>query len=423
MDKKYLKSVGIYVLTALLSIAFIWYMIYQATGGFDTGVETLPAYPSSERSFLTLEAYIMREERILYSDTEGVVNSLYNDGEKVKINSRVAQVYEGISSGAASQIMAIDDRISILEASDISQSVLQSDTATLDSNIAALLDTMRYKLEVGDLDYALQQSDELLTMLNKRAVIVSSDKLSYGDMIQSLEDEKNKLTNEHYASVGALDVVTPISGYYYSNVDGYEEIFSSSRITAMTLDEFERMKESEPDAELLLNTRGTAVGKIVTDFRWYIACEIDRDNLKSFGEGYTYNVIFPYSGDIELEMKLERVLSQSEDDRVVLFFSSGSVISGFNFLRRQTVEIVDAEYEGYRIPVSAVRVVNGHQGVYTLNGNVVSFKEITPLAEFNGYFIVEEQDKQNDPLYYNKLALYDLVVTRGKNLYDGKIVD
>ena len=180
MDKKYLKSVGIYVLTALLSIAFIWYMIYQATGGFDTGVETLPAYPSSERSFLTLEAYIMREERILYSDTEGVVNSLYNDGEKVKINSRVAQVYEGISSGAASQIMAIDDRISILEASDISQSVLQSDTATLDSNIAALLDTMRYKLEVGDLDYALQQSDELLTMLNRRSVILSAKSESYG---------------------------------------------------------------------------------------------------------------------------------------------------------------------------------------------------------------------------------------------------
>jgi len=134
-------------------------------------------------------------------------------------------------------------------------------------------------------------------------------------------------------------------------------------------------------------------------------------------------VVFPYSGDVELTMTLERVLSQSEDERVVLFFSSGSVTDGFNFLRRQTVEIVSAEYEGYRVPVSAVRVVNGRQGVYTLNGNVISFKEITPLAEFNGSFIVEAQDPQNDPLYYQKLALYDLIVTKGKDLYDGKIVD
>jgi len=422
MDKKYLKSVGIYVLTALLSIAFIWYMIYQATGGFDTGVETLPAYPSSERSFLTLEAYIMREERILYSDTEGVVNSLYNDGEKVKINSRVAQVYEGISSGAASQIMAIDDRISILEASDISQSVLQSDTATLDSNIAALLDTMRYKLEVGDLDYALQQSDELLTMLNRRSVILSAKSESYGDIIEELEAEKSLLTGQ-VSSQTSSDIVTPISGYYYSDVDGYEDIFSSSRITDLTLEEFEKMKQSQPEQALMHNTQGIAACKIVTDYKWYIACEIEREQLKSFGEGYNYTVIFPYSGDVELTMKLERILSQSEDDRVVLFFSSGSVIDGFNFLRRQTIEIVNAEYEGYRVPVSAVRVVNGKQGVYTLNGNIVSFKEIVPLAEFNGYFIVEEQDERNDPLYYNKLALYDLIVTKGKNLYDGKIVD
>jgi len=422
MDKKYLKNVGIYLLTALISIAFIWYMIYQATGGFDTGVETLPAYPSSERSYLTLEAYVMREETILYSGAEGVVNSLYNDGEKVKINSTVAQVYEGISSSTASEIMAIDDRISILEASDISQSVLQSDTATLDTNIAALLDTMRYKLEVGDLDYALQQSDELLTMLNRRTVILSAKSTTYGDLIESLEAEKSQLTGSA-SSGGSRDVITPISGYYYSDVDGYEDIFSSTRITNLTLDDFEKMKNSQPEQSLLRNTQGVASCKIVTDFKWYVACEIHREQLKSFGEGYSYNVVFPYSGDVELTMKLERILSQSEDERVVLFFSSGSVIDGFNFLRRQTIEIVDAEYAGYRVPVSAVRVVNGKQGVYTLNGNVISFKEIVPLAEFNGYFIVEEQDERNDELYFNKLALYDLIVTKGKNLYDGKIVD
>ena len=422
MDKKYLKSVGIYVLTALLSVAFIWYMIYQATGGFDTGVETLAAYPSSERSVLTLEAYVMREETILYSELEGVVNSLYADGEKVKINSTVAQVYEGLSSDTAGQIMAIDDRISILKASDISTSVLRSDTAALDNDISSLLLTMRYKLEVGDLDYALQQSDELLTLLNRRSVILSAKSETYGDIIESLEHEKTQLTGS--ASGGsANDVVTPISGYYYSDVDGYEDIFSSSKITDLTLDGFEKMKNSQPDGALLHNTQGIAACKIVTDYKWYIACEIQREQLKSFGEGYSYNVIFPYSGDAELTMKLEKILSQSEDDRVVLFFSSGSVTDGFNFLRRQTIEIVNAEYEGYRVPVSAVRVVNGKQGVYTLNGNVVSFKEIVPLAEFNGYFIVEEQDERNDPLYYNKLALYDLIVTKGKDLYDGKIID
>jgi len=146
MDFKYLKNVGKYVLTAILSVVFIWYIVYQATGGFDSGVDTMPAYPSTERSTLTLEAYIMREETLLYSRGDGVVNSLYNDGEKVKINSTVSQVYEGVSSGVGSKIMALDEKINILEASDISESVTLSDTTTLDAGIAELMNTMRYKL-------------------------------------------------------------------------------------------------------------------------------------------------------------------------------------------------------------------------------------------------------------------------------------
>ncbi len=423
MDLKYLKNIGVYVLTALLSIAFIWYIIYQATGGFDTGVETIPAAFSTERETITLEAYILREERVLYTKRDGAVNSLYANGEKVKINSTVAQAYDGGGEGIGSAVMAIDERIDILRASDISNSITLSDTTSLDAQIGSLLDTMRYKLEVGDLDYALRRCDELLTNLNRRSIIVENSK-GYADEIKSLESEKAQLTGSINSALGAQDVVTPVSGYYYSDVDGYEEIFASSKITDMTIADFEAMINSEPSAEVLHNTQGLAACKIVTDYKWYIAVEIDRDDLKSFGEGYNYDVIFPYSGDEQLTMRLERILSESENDRIILFFSSGSVIDGFNFLRRQTVEIVTSEYTGYRVPVSSVRVVNGHQGVYVLNGNVISFKEIVPLAEFNGYFIVEQQQtSEKDPLAKAKLALYDLIVTKGKDLYDGKIVD
>lgn len=423
MDIKYLKNVGIYLLTAILSLVVIWYIVYQATNGFSADVETMSAALSTERSTLTLEAYVMRQEKVLYSRRDGVVNPLYADGERVRSRSVVAQVYESGSSEAGNRIMEIDEKISVLEASDISESITLSDTTTLDSSIAVLLNKMRYRIAVGDTSYALQKTNELLTMLNKRSIIVTSDKNGYADLITRLKDEKESLTRTMSGLSAGTDVVTSVAGYFYSEVDGYEELFSSSKITFMTLDEFDTLIHSKPDEFLLNNTNGKGICKVVTTYKWYIACEITRDQLKNFGEGYTYTVIFPYSGDVELKMKLERILSESENDRIVLFFSSGSIQENFNFLRHQTVEIVDAEYTGYRVPVSSVRVVNGRQGVYTLTGNTIDFKEIVPLAEFNGYLIVEEQDAQNDELYYRKLALNDLIVTRGKNLYAGKIVE
>ena len=49
-------------------------------------------------------------------------------------------------------------------------------------------------------------------------------------------------------------------------------------------------------------------------------------------------------------------------------------------------------------------------------------KMITPLVEIDGNLIVEEQDKVNDPDHALKLGFYDAIITKGKNLYEDKII-
>ena len=50
-------------------------------------------------------------------------------------------------------------------------------------------------------------------------------------------------------------------------------------------------------------------------------------------------------------------------------------------------------------------------------------RRIDALAQVNGYVVCAEQDPQGDPDYALKLGLYDQVITKGKNLYDGKIIN
>ena len=121
-------------------------------------------------------------------------------------------------------------------------------------------------------------------------------------------------------------------------------------------------------------------------------------------------------------MSLQRIVTSGEDDSIVLVFSTGNVPEGFNFLRKQSVEVVQQSYTGYRVPVSAVRIIDGKQGVFVKKGNLAVFKEITALVEIDGYFIVAQQDKQNDENYADKLGMYDLIITKGKNLYENKII-
>ena len=69
------------------------------------------------------------------------------------------------------------------------------------------------------------------------------------------------------------------------------------------------------------------------------------------------------------------------------------------------------------MPTSARRVVDSKLGVYVLTGMQVKFVEVKVLFTDGDYMICEKQTSDG-----NVLRLYDEVIVKGKNLYDGKII-
>lgn len=425
MDTQFLKNVASYIFSAILSLLLIAYVLYHLFGSIDSEIETMAAEIVKGRETITLDGYVMRSETVLYASRQGDVNYLYADGTKVKKGAAVANVYASGGENVRAQIIELDRKLDLLRASNLGENITVSDTKAIDAQIAKLFSVIRHRIRSGDLEYALRKKDELLVLLNKRRIIVQNVK-SYDDKIQSLTAQRSGLTSQ--LTNITETVYTPISGYFFSGLDGYESVFNASKLQNLSLDEFYAMMEAEPAATY---TGGYGIGKLVSDYYWYIACPVTTDRLRFFTPGAKYNVVFPYSSDTEIQMTLSKVIQQTDESRAVLIFGTGTIPQNFNFLRKQTIHIVRDTYTGYRVPVSAVRIVDGKQGVYTLNGNFVRFKLIEPLFESEGYFIVNEYEKVNEEkrsaAFENGgagyLALYDLIITKGKKLYDGRIVD
>ena len=79
--------------------------------------------------------------------------------------------------------------------------------------------------------------------------------------------------------------------------------------------------------------------------------------------------------------------------------------------------VVKKEYSGLKVPRSALRVVDSKRGVYVLTGMQVKFVEVNVLFTYGDYMICEKQTSDS-----TVLRLYDEVIVKGKNLYDGKII-
>ena len=254
-----------------------------------------------------------------------------------------------------------------------------------------------------------------------------------------LEGEKASLRTGLGANLGS--VYSASAGYFFSDADGYGNIFSSDRIDSMTFDEFLQMTETDPETGT-----GLSIGTIVTDYKWYIACLMDKADAAGLADRYSCDVMFRYSGQM-LEMHVYRVIPETPGDRSVVVLECGKMPVNFDYTRMQPVDIVTATYTGYEIPSSAVRVVGGFQGVYVKNEVTIEFRRIHILYEYDGKIICSgkpdsmKYEKGPDGTYktdengrrievvdtndeiYPWIAQNDIVVVSGTELYSGKTID
>ena len=418
MDTQYLKSVLKYIASAVLCLVLIAYIIYHLTGGLRTDIRTTPASYTTFESTYTSKVTILRNETIVYSPIKGDISYLHEDGEKVAKGSLLADIYpSGADPEISKKIVELDRKIRLLESSNMSDAEKRTDTASTDviirNNLYKLLDAA----DASNISKADLISDDLLIQLNKRRIITKFTP-NFNKQIELLKAERKSLSASLPTSESSVSAEK--GGYFYSSVDGYENILSSSNIGRMSYDEYLRLVSMPPE-EYTQTENGYPIGKLVTDYLWYIACEIDISELRNYETGNTYSIKFPYNNDTTLSTDLYRILSEAGSKTAVLIFRTGILPEDFIYLRHQTVQIVKESYAGYKVPISAVRVVNGKAGVYILQGSKVLFKRIEPLYEQDGYIIVAERDTSKEN-YNDWLAKNDFIIVSGTGLYNGKIV-
>ncbi len=411
-----LADLVVHIATIAVAAAALAYLGYHFFEGFSADIETEYATLVTDSDVVPLDAYIMRSESVIFaaSATSGhSVGYVFSDGTKVHGGQVVANIYTGDGSSDEA-IVDLDRRIDLLESSNLTDGMTSSDTYVIDSKIQNYYYLIHQSTLLGNYSNLTKRRDELLTLINKRRILTGVT-TGYSDRIESLTAERAMLSAGQ--DTIAESVEAPYAGYFYSTTDGYESTFSASKVESLTLAEFDKMLSSQPT-----RYSDRTVGKMVSDFNWYIVCETTRDSLRYFTKGYSYYVNFPYNDDISIKMTLSNIVSEVGSDRVLLVLETERIPEDFSFRRMQPVELVRSSYTGYRVPISAARLVDGKQGVYIMIGNTIEFREIDILLEMDGYYIVAEQDPVNDPDYASKLGLYDQIVVSGKNLYDGKLI-
>lgn len=384
-DKDYLKQIFLRVAAfagGILLAVYIGYQIWHSVASF---VETEAAEPFTVTEKSGGEGYIFREETVIPAAAGSLVPSV-TAGEKVQVGYAVAGVYSSSGADVEARLADIDRQTALWSASLGDGELTRRDVSKLDSETYSVVTNMKKNVAAGDYSGAIAQRSSLISKINKRSV-ASGEVTDIQQKINSLRDEKSMLIQR----LGQLreTVYSPAAGWYYPESDGYESDFSSAKIKDLTYDGFKQLTASPASGS------SVSGGKIVTNCKWYFVCEVPESEFADKKVGEEYTLYFTNNQGAKLTMGLEKICESDDGKNAVLVYSSEKVPSGFSFVRRQKYEIVENEYKGLRVPKAAVRIVDGQAGVYVLTGEVVHFRKIDVLTEYEGGYIVAMEHGEN----------------------------
>lgn len=416
---KVIKNIAAYA----LCIGVVVYVYLQVMGGFDSDIVTETAMHVTMNDFVSADACLFRDETVSHVPSGGNIVTLVSEGDRVSKGQLIANIYSDESDAVLQDdINRINRQIEIVKESAVNKNFVISDLHDLDKDIDGLLDNILYSASAGKMSEVISDSSKLLVKLNKRDLIVESD-FDYGKQLESLVAEKAHL--EGRISSVSTPVLSASSGYFFGDVDGYEEIFDIDNIDKYSLRDFENLLEKDADQKLAES--GSV--KIVNDFIWYIACFVDSEKAATLTEGRRYNLVFPESANDEMGVTLHKIVFETNSTTSVAVFRVNVLPKEFSYKRFQSAEIVLSSIEGISVPKKALRVVDGVEGVYILVGDVVRFRTIERIAEKDGYYVARLktnkelfEESVNDDIPVKSLSLYDNVIVSGKDLFDGKIV-
>lgn len=406
-DKK--RALTTRIIWLLIGLFFVIMIVSQLVIHFYNPITTEVAAIYTTTDYIGFKGIYVRNEKLVSYHANGVINYTHPDGYKIAKNSVIAEVYRNQSDLAYQQ--QIDDLIARRTVLQDAQALVGTDSSQLESFSNQIYDKhseMMQHLCDGDYKSASALKSDMLNLRSKKEIVKGTE-TSYAEKIQDINNQitqlKAQISRDPYAvSIGE-------TGYFVSSVDGYEDILNSETVFDLSKEQIEQILAADTAES---NPAGV-IGKLINGYKWYMVAILNTVRMGTVFEGAEVTLRVGYSQQ-DVDAKVVS-LKRQEDGSSICIFECDTFSSEFVDGRVAQVKLLMDNYEGIRIPTSAIRIVDGKAGVYTRKGIEVVFKQIKQIISEEDYTLVENTSNLD-----GYISLYDTVIVGGKDLYDGKII-
>lgn len=399
--------VAIFVVIALI-LCYVFYECYQVT---NVDVETLTAVNSTVYESIEAKALVIRDEKVINTTANGVTVAGVDDGEKVKLGGTVAMTFSSEENAKAyANLQNLHSQLDYYINLESKSAGVATDIATVDRDILNDVNEYIRIINGTQSDNLSECVNELNDKLTRRQIIIG-EQVDFTAVKTDLESQINNINTS--ACQPTSYVKSEESGIFSSYTDGLETTFDYNNVLELDIETLNSYIEqaSHPQQE------STSFGKLITSYKWYFCTVLDAEDVQNINNGDVLNVTLKDSDQV-IECTVESGADvELGDTQTVLIMSCSQLDSEISAMRLENIEIRYNEYTGFKIPTTAIHVDDeGNKCVYALIANQVKERKGNVIYSTKDYVIFESGSTESDSIRY-----YDQIITKGKDLYDGKV--
>lgn len=328
----------------VLILGVFIYLIFQISLVFlSKNTKTLALEVEEFKATMKTKGIIVREEYVITSQENGILDLKFEEGDKVRKNETIACIKKD------KKVDKIDKKIN--EANE----------------------------EIKDITKSISESN------NEIAKEIEENKL------KNKKEEKKILQSEK--EKGTSYIHTEMSGVVSYKFDNKEDKYTLDELKKITKNDIE--KEENNYNQVKSNstiTKGEPVARIINNYESYLASCISKDESKNFVKGQNVKIVLNKE---EIDAKVEQIEKNGSD--VVVIFKITNQNVGIYDTRVEEFDIIYKQIEGLKIPKSSVKVVNEKKGVYVINEQTqdTEFIELKGIEHEDDEFIYLDYYKNN----------------------------
>lgn len=337
-------------------IVVICFCVFYGIRYVENPVETQVAISEVYENKIDTSGYIVRTEQVYNAPATGMVYHYIQEGTRVGKGRVLSTVYTGdVSEETLQELNSINQKIAELENEGEATQYMAGG-----ANSEEDIENIKNNIITAKASHKIEKIAVYKAQIN--AIITGDTKSTQTSSLEELKAKKNAIEAGLRSSKN--DIYSQISGVFSKNVDSLEEVITPKSVMTYKLTDYNKLRETVKEQNSSANS-GQPVCKVVNNHEWYVMTTVSKKEAAEIKVGKSVKMRFGYLPGVTANGEIAYISTEdSGTDRNVVVVKFEEYREGVFSIRYSDIELILESYEGYKIPVSALRVTDdGEKGV------------------------------------------------------------